>query len=164
MSALQLSTNLVCPPVGDDAQAIPTVKTDEARPKPSTLPSTPATEQLAPPRKRPGSHRPGAITPRQPLNTLSSGRGSARAPAAAVPHPDAAHHVETQEPAQTRSHTLSAVLTINSTLELDLPQRPDPLKLPELQRIAPDMRKPDARAAAELEAATFLRGTGKSAA
>ena len=59
--------------------------------------------------------------------------------------------------APTRSHAISAALTVNSTLDTDLSERPDTLALPQFPTVTPDLRKPDARALAELEAASRLR-------
>lgn len=159
MSALKLCTQPGALP-GADETSTPTLgdekadTTGDARQK---LPATLAAERLPPTRRLP-THRPGAITPRQPLNALSSARRAAQAPAAAMPHPDAAHHVETQEPAQARSQPLSALMTVNSTLDLDVCERPDTMALPRQQGLTADLRRPDARALAELDAAARLRG------
>lgn len=150
---LKFSTTPVCQPA-DESPPEPQAKTAKTELKQSSMPATPAAEQL--PRKR-TSPRPGAITPRQPLNTLPSARAAARAPAAAVPHHDALHHVETQEAPQPRSHAISATLTVSSTLDLDLSERPDTLALPKFPTLSADLRKPDARAMAEFEAASRLR-------
>lgn len=74
-----------------------------------------------------------------------------------MPHPDATHHVETQDPPQTRSHAVSAMLTVSSTLDQDICERPDTLALPRFPTLTPDLRRPDERALAELEAASRLR-------
>lgn len=73
-----------------------------------------------------------------------------------MPHPDAVHHTEAQDPPQARSHALST-FTINSSLDVDLKDRKDPLALPDLARLTSDLRKPDARAATEAEATKQLR-------
>jgi hypothetical protein len=159
MSALQLSSNPMGLPSNGDAR---TRTADPVGPPRQPLAATAAAEHL-PPAKRPATHRPGAITPRQPLSTLPSARAAPRSAAASVPHPDAAHHVETQEPPRTRSHTLSAALAINSTVGLDLSEQPDALALPQFPRLTPDLRKPDARAQAELKAASRLRSKADSA-
>jgi hypothetical protein len=159
MSALKLSIAPVRPPCNDDdasAAAPGGSDADPADRERGTLPATVAAEQL-PPNRRPVTPRPGAVTPRRPLSALSSARRAACAPAAAVRHPDAAHHVEMQEPPGPHSHALSAVFRTNSTLDLDLTERPDTLVLAPLPRLAADPRKPDARARAETEAASRLR-------
>ncbi|WP_460505488.1 hypothetical protein [Hydrogenophaga soli] len=126
---------------------------DHAHP---SLPASQASERLPPLKRSPG-HRPGAVAPRQPLNTLSLSRKTAGAPAAGVPHPDAAQHADTHESPQTQSHALSAVLTVNHTLDLDLNERPDTLALPSFPVLTGDLRRPDARVQAEQTAAAQLR-------
>lgn len=159
MSALMPCAPPAVPPDGGiDA----TTTTAAARPRKAedrahqSLPALHASERLTPLKRSPG-HRPGAVAPRQPLNTLSLARKAAGAPAAAVPHPDSAHHVDSHESAQTRSHALSAVLTLNNTLDLDLLERPDSLALPSFPVLTGDLRQPDARALAEGAAAVQLR-------
>lgn len=158
MSALKLCTQPAALPDAHETSpaAIREGKADAATDARQKLPATQAAERLPPARRAP-THRPGAITPRQPLNALSSARRAAQAPAAAVPHPDAAHHVETQEPAQARSQPLSALMTVNSTLDLDLRERPDTMVLQHQQGLTADLRRPDARVLAELDAAVKLR-------
>jgi hypothetical protein len=160
MSALQLSSNPLGLPSNGDTR---TRTADPVDPPRQPFAATAAAEHL-PPAKRPATQRPGAITPRQPLSMLPSARAAPRRPATAVPHPDAAHHVQTQEPPRTRSHTLSAALAINSTVGLDLSERPDTLALPQFPSLTPDLRKPDARALAELKAASRLRSKADSVA
>lgn len=157
MSALMPCAPPAVPPDGGvDATTTATrTRKAEDRAHPS-LPAFQASERLPPLKRSPG-HRPGAVAPRQPLNTLSLARKTARTPAAAVPHPDAAQHADTHESAQTRSHALSAVLTLNHTLDLDLCERPDTLALPSFPVLTGDLRQPDARALAELAAAVQLR-------
>lgn len=156
MPALRFPTVPVCP-AGDDVEAVSPQAEASAtgQIKRESLPATAAAEQL--PRKR-VPHRPGAITPRTPLiNALASARSAARTPSAAMPHPDASHHVETQDPPQTRSHAISAALTVSSTLDQDICERPDTLALPQFPTLTTDLRRPDERAMAELEAASRLR-------
>lgn len=125
-----------------DAPAVK--KGDAAAAARPSLPACQESERLQS-AKRPPSHRPGAVAPRQPLNTLSLARKAARAPAVAVPHPDAAHHADTPESPQTRSHALSALGTVNSTLDLDLSERPDRLALPSFPTVLDDLRHPPPR-------------------
>jgi hypothetical protein len=153
MSALSFSTPCVCQ-TGDDVPPVsPRAQAAAVEIKRDSPPVVAAAEHLARPRV---PQRPGAVMPRRPLNTLPSPRGAAHTPAAAVPQPDASHHAVTPD-APTRSHAISAALTVNSTLDTDLSERPDTLALPQFPTVTPDLRKPDARALAELEAASRLR-------
>lgn len=155
MSTLNLSP-LQAPQALESTSVAPSSSktgTTTSEPKRETLPAHQGAEQL--PRKR-ISARPGAVTPRQSLNTLPSARARTQAPGAAMPHPDAVHHTEAQDPPQARSHALST-FTINSSLDVDLKDRKDPLALPDLARLTSDLRKPDARAATEAEATKQLR-------
>lgn len=127
MPALMPCTPPAAPPDGGvDATTLAprpphTEAADRAR---QPLPALEGMERLPPLKRSPGP-RPGAVAPRQPLNTLSLARKATRSPAASMPHPDAAHpHAETHESPQTQSHALSAVLTVSHTLDLDVMESP----------------------------------------
>lgn len=160
MPALMPCTPPAAPPDGGvDATTLAprpphTEAADRAR---QPLPALEGMERLPPLKRSPGP-RPGAVAPRQPLNTLSLARKATRSPAASMPHPDAAHpHAETHESPQTQSHALSAVLTVSHTLDLDVMERPDTLALPSFPVLTRDLRRPDARALAEQSAVAQLR-------
>jgi hypothetical protein len=155
--ALKLSTTPVPLPCGDDTPTTPPCDTgtDAAEQEQRHLPATVAAEHLLP-HKAPAASRPGTFTPRRPLGTLPSARKAAHRPSAAMPHAEAVQHAEAREPPETHSHALSAVFTTRSEFDLDLPERPDTLALPQFPELTADMRRPDARTLAEMEAASRL--------